>query len=225
MPALTSIIVAPFDNQVIVRRMTYACLGNIAKYTDDEDYELIVVDQGSMTNIHDVYHMTDHVDKHLVVGDVGMSQAMNIGAKEATGKYICFMHNDVFVWEGWLRTMVGFLENPKYKYRIVMPHQGRTTREMMKKFEKEENPRGNDDAGLILMSKEDFDKTGGWDERFPNIYQDLAFRRRLIGPVCYTAKCVITHICGMTVWADEEIRKKNYAIEGARQAELYGPKK
>jgi len=201
--------------------MTYACLGNIAKYTDDEDYELIVVDQGKMVELSDRYHTTNHVDKHLIVGDVGMSQAMNIGAKEATGEYICFMHNDVFVWEGWLPTLRGFLENPKYDYKVVMPHQGRTTREMMKQFEVEENPRGNDDAGLMIMRKSDFEATGGWNERFPNIYQELAFRQKFNGPVCYTAKCVITHICGMTVWSDEERRQKNYAIENARNEELY----
>ena len=216
----TSIIIAPFDNHVILRRMTRACLGNIAKYTDDEDYELIVVDQGSITELQDRYHTTEHVDKHIIAGDIGMSQAMNLGAKEATGKYICFMHNDVFVPEGWLTTMRGFLENPKYNYRVVMPHQGKTTRQMMKEFEKKDNPRGNDDAGLMLMYKEDFDKTGGWNERFPNIYQDLAFRQKLVPPTCYTAKCVITHLCGMTVLSDEERRIKNYAIENARDNEL-----
>ena len=52
-----------------------------------------------------------------------------------------------------------------------------------------------------MMTREHFNKTGGWDERFKTIYMDLMFRRRFKGRVHCTAKCIITHICCGTLWA------------------------
>lgn len=188
-----------YDTVRLQRWITSACLGNIARYTDREDYELIFVDQGNGGELNTRFNYID-IDKHIKVPEnIGCSAAMNMGAKQATGDYICFIHNDVLVWEGWLDTLRGFIE--KGTSSIIMPHQGASSRKDVKRFYKEECPSGNDDAGLILMTKEAFQKTGGWDERFKTIYMSAAFRMRFPEQYYCTAKCLITHICCGTLWA------------------------
>lgn len=223
----TSIIVCAYDTLRIQRQITSACLANIEKYTDVDDYELILIDQMSekwdeakgsnLDTKHNFFRLTKDIKlkKHI-----GMSAAMNLGYKESNPDYpyIVFMHNDVFVWEGWLPALRSFMVEGKDK--IIMPHQGRATREGIKKFRKEEYPRGNDDAGLVMMSKESFKKTGGWDERFKAIYMEAAFRLRLPAKYWCTGKCVITHIgCG-TVYADIDREKKGYDEEGGLYNDL-----
>lgn len=216
----TSIIVCAYDitPSPALRNITRACLGNIAKYTDRDTYELILADQVPSSDIHAGYHCAD-IDKHIILGDIGSSAAYNRAAERANPdyKYICFMHNDVFVWEGWLPTLLSYLD----RFKEVLPHQGPTTRKQMKEFESQENPMGNNDAGLIVMTKETFKETGGWDERFGAVYQDLAFRRRLPPESWTTAKCVITHIGAVTIFADEARRIKKYNEEEKLLQQMY----
>ena len=208
----TTIIIVAYDTIRLQRQITSACLGNISRYTNRDEYELIFVDQylngKSAGDLNTKFHHID-IDKHIKVEEhIGSSAAANLGAKNADPetKYLCFMHPDVFVWEGWLPTLRSFIE--KGQIEIVMPHQSASDREQIKAFYQEENPRGNDDAGLIMMTKNAFEKSGGWDERLKSIYQDLAFRRRWKDSYWCTAKCLITHIgCGtLYAWTAEEER-------------------
>lgn len=222
----TSIIVCAYDTLRIQRQMTSACLGNIEKYTNRDEYELILIDQrpnpqkalGRTSEPSEAGLDTRHhrftLDKHIMLNQhIGMSAAMNRGYKESNPDYpyICFMHNDVFVWEGWLPTMRNYLE--KGTHQIIMPHQGPTTREEVLESYKEEHIMGNDDAGLTIMSKKTFEKTGGWDERFKAIYMESAFRIRHPEKYYCTKKCLITHIgCG-TVYADAKREEQDYKNE------------
>jgi len=198
----TTIVVAAYDVNIFQRRITSACLGNITRYTNRDEYELIFVDQGKPDELNERFHKVD-IDKHIKLPEnLGSSAAMNVGAKAASldTKYICFMHTDVFVSEGWLETLRSVLDIGPWKG--VMPHQGADTREFVKKSMASETPfiRGNDDAGVIMMDKETFAKSGGWDERFKGVYMDVAFRRRLGIEYYPTAKCIITHLCGITFY-------------------------
>jgi len=201
----TSIIVPSYDTIRLQRWITSACIGNISRYTNEDEYELIFVDQqppGGSGDLNQRFHNIKIIDKWLKpIGNLGCSAAMNLGAKEANldMAYLCFMHNDVLVWEGWLEGLRSIIEEGIAK--IVMPHQGADTREAILKYRSQEWPKGNDDAGLILMTKEMFDKSGGWDERFKTIYMDMMFRRRFPEPYYTTSKCVITHITCGTLWA------------------------
>ena len=200
----TSIVMTAFNQDALQVQITSAVLGNISKYTDREDYELILVDQGNPPpDLNHRHHCID-IDKHIKIPHIGMSAAMNRGYKESNPDYpyVCFIHNDVFVWEGWLSTLRGFIE--KDPTTIMMPHQGPSTRENIKNSYLEENPRGNDDAGLIMMTKETFKKTGGWDERFKSVYQDGAFRLRFPKSHWCTGKVLITHIGSINMYTSEQ---------------------
>lgn len=207
----TSIIIPAYDTTRLQRWITSACLGNIAKYTERDEYELIFVDQRKEglvpCPLNERFQKID-IDKWLKPKEnIGCSAAMNLGAKNTSKntEYLCFMHNDVLVWEGWLKTLRSFIEEDYCD--VIFPTQSNYDRNDIKLMEKgDRHMRGNDDAGLILTTKEHFKESGGWDERFKTIYMEAAFRRRLSGRVHCTAKCVITHICCGTLWAwsDEE---------------------
>lgn len=198
---LTSIIVVAYDTTRLQRWITSACLGNIARFTNRDEYELIFVDQIPPSPASGLNHRYHHIDidkKIEIQGNIGGSAAFNLGAKEAKGEYICFMHNDVLVHEGWLEALREPLKNG---YVISYPHQGASDREFIKKIYSGEITKGNDDAGITMITKEALMKTGGWDERFKTIYMDAAFRLRFPGASYCTPKCFITHIgCG-TLWA------------------------
>jgi glycosyltransferase involved in cell wall biosynthesis len=206
-----SIIVVAWDTNRIQRQITSTCLGNISKFTDKEDYELIFIDQQCDKNL-DERHNVINIDKHIILKEnIGCSAAMNRGYKESSPecKYICFMHNDVFVPNNWLPTL---MELVKRDDCIVMPTQGRLSREYVK--EEEEDLKAWDDAGLIIMSKDNFIKSGGWDERFKTIYQDAIFRYRLPKKYVATNKVIITHIGAVGYYHDEQFENEAYDREG-----------
>lgn len=203
----TTIIMTACDSTALQRQITSATLGNISRYTDREEYELVLVDQAD--NRHADLNQRHHhieIDKHIKIEPVGMSRAMNLGYKESSKHpYICFMHNDVFVQEGWLKTMREFVD----RAGIVMPHQGPSPREQILQFYSEEDPKGNDDAGMVMMTRKLFEQTGGWDERFWNTFQDAAFRARFpVGYYC-TGKCLITHIGSINMYSREDYARED----------------
>ena len=202
----TSIIVVTYDFNKTLRRVTKACLGAIAKFTNREDYELILIDQKPCEKIKSRYHKID-IDKHIITEDIGASQAFNLGAKESNPeyKYVCFLHNDFIVNDNWLPAMIEPLNNG---FTSTMPHQGVTTREDVERFRGDPNAQGNDDAGMVCMTKETFAKTGGWDENFPNIYQELYFRKRFFGRMKIVVWPIMTHISGIVMLADEKRRQE-----------------
>ena len=221
----TSIIVPAYDTIRLQRNITSACLGNIARYTNRNEYELIFIDQEPIGKLNEKFHFID-IDKFIKLEKhIGSSASMNLGAEKSSPdtEYLCFLHNDVFVWEGWLETLRGFLDREEAK--IIMPHQGAYDREAIKQFYEKENPRGNDDAGLVMMSKDTFKKIGGWDERFPSIYMDSAFRNRFPYKFWCTGKCIITHITSGTLYAwSEEDEQKAYDNEGELFNSIYEKK-
>lgn len=196
----TSIIMTAFDFDCTHRLITVGALGNIQKYTDTDDYELILMDICPKCDMNTRHH-TIRIDKHIKMSeDVGISKARNLGAKEAdpSSEYFCFIDNDVFVYEGWLRKLRSYIESGRCD--AVWPHQGPTSREfVLESYIKE--GQGNDDAGCILITRKKFEETGGWDEDFVSFYHDKGFRDRMgkVGVrIMCTNQVIITHLGGIT---------------------------
>ena len=195
----TSIIIVALDKTERDRQMTGSCIGTIEMNTNREDYELILVDQMAFETIGAVANPGvlkytpikngdgDHrylpvvLDKYIEVPEnIGLSAAYNLGAKNATGKYLVFMHNDIFLPDNWLPNMIKALEENKAK--IITPHQGPTTREEVKRWSQMThkelmNEQGHYDAGLLLMKTEFFKSTPGFDEAFKIIFPGMVFVR------------------------------------------------
>lgn len=157
--------------------MTQQCMAAIRKYTDG-DYELIIVDNEPTLNF---YHEYD-VYKPYVYIEVDPKETVyasyNRGAYAAKGDILMFIQNDVFVHERTINKLAAYLK----EYDVAFPQQYPITREQVLKIYKQKDGEvgeiGQRDAGLIAMTREAFDRSGGWDDRFHNLLGERAFFAR-----------------------------------------------
>lgn len=215
----TSVVVCAFDTEQWQRHITLACLNCLRRFTDTEDYELILIDTGTVTHGGGPYNRYEIIkpDKHIVIDDIGYSAAMNLGVKESDPdtKYVVLMHNDVFVQEGWLPKMRKYIENGTAD--VIYPDQIARTRENIKQIYSGEFTGGYDEAGMQMMTKENYLKCGGYDDDFKSVYQDLAFikrKRDLNLRTLATVDTFITHLGSVTYAKDATVEEKNRNDEG-----------
>jgi len=214
-----SIIYCMFNYSRTVTHMAMASLADIRRYTDENDYELVIVENPAVINgepmmhrIRDEYGVLRLDDEKRKVNkkDVGYYKSLNQGAKLAKGKYLVFIQPDVFVHEGWLDHLCYYLDNDMYD--VVWPDQFPESREFIKKsydmsYEEATNFGGRE-AGCLIITREGFDKTGGWDERLFNEYGEAAFYMIIENAgLRWTGTCKsrITHITAGTrysMWDD-----------------------
>lgn len=97
-------IIIPVHNGVEYTRM---CLAAVRMCT--EDFEIIVVDNGSTDETKDatkgenITYLRNEKNK-------GFPRAVNRGAASANGEYLCVLNNDVVVTPGWAERMIGHIE-------------------------------------------------------------------------------------------------------------------
>ena len=214
----TSIIFTAYDSTQLLRQISCLALQSIMKYTDDKDYELIFMDtipSGCENHLRfdDAYNcieLNQRPDRRWIQrledeeGDPGQYEMYNIGATYASGDLLCFYQNDVFVTEGWLPTLRYYIE--KDMADVVFPDQGgRKRQEMLDSYDltPEEAIGGERNAGLILMTREAFDKSGGWDGRIKLNYGEKRFYSDLEetgARLLTTYKTRIMHIASATNW-------------------------
>src|SRR3990167_9513969 len=133
----TSIIFTAYSANINLAQMSMTALANIRKYTDSDDYELIVIDNEPKSSIKDDYKALKlGSDGHYIINDkdIGYPGSMNQGAKLATGEYLLFMENDILVWENWLTDLRYYLDNNLAD--TIGPDQIPRTREEILKFRK-----------------------------------------------------------------------------------------
>lgn len=182
--------------------MTMQAIANIVKFTDVEDYELILVGPKPAHPIRDDYKVLK-IDKDIVLDpDPGYTAAMNQGAQIAEGKVLVFIQNDVFVHEGWLRTLLRYIDA---LYEAVFPDQVPRDRAYVKEAEKRhfldpEAKKGGRDAGLLMITKAAFKRTGGWNESLGLLCDRDFYNRMNKASVAWTDtnKVIITHIMAAT---------------------------
>lgn len=137
--------------------------------------------------------------------NLGFSKANNIGAKQAIGEYLFFLNSDMELVDKTLIDMVKYLESnndagivgPKFLnpdltiQGSVIPHQ--TALNAFKEYwlhnigsytkytPTQNTPTSvpNISGGALLISKQNFDKIGGWDERYFFYYEDLELCRQI----------------------------------------------
>ena len=241
MSELTSVILTMWNQSRLMAKISQSAIANIRKYTDPKDYELIIIDDVPKNGILDPYGVlltngpqeNRHKRKspnrtvHVVNNeeDNGYCAAMNQGAKLAKGKYLCFIENDIYVWENWLTNLRYYLENDLSD--VIGPWQIPVSFADMKRYKELpwDHPdvffRGMQEQGVMMMEKALFEKTGGWDERFKKIFGWKAYYPRLhkVGArINNTAKVQITHLAGATYWNDIDHNcpafRKQESIEG-----------
>ena len=138
------------------------CLKRLLKVTPREDYELIIIDNGSTLDldINDVpdgemctqeYFSRFYADIVIKNNEnLGFAPACNQGFELARGEYIICLNNDILLWEGWLDALLlAFKEIPERgltKPGVVMPAVLNVTRDAREALKlKEIDLKGNFD--------------------------------------------------------------------------------
>lgn len=193
---MTTYIQEPFQ-----AHLTMATLANITRYTDTEDYELILMSDSEKYPVRDDYHVLK-IDRYEKTHKVGYTKAMNMGAKLAKGDYLVFIQNDVFVWEGWLKNLMWYLDNGVAD--CVVPDQCPRDRKFVKESYKMDHLTasryGSRDAGLIMIRKSSFEKMGGWDENLSLLAEKDFWQKMGQAGISQTDTCkvMISHIMAAT---------------------------
>lgn len=197
----TSIIVTAYIQNQFQAHMTMTCIGNVTKYTDPDQYELILMSDSEKFPVRDDYKVLK-IDQYVKTEGETYTQAMNHGAKLATGEILVFLQNDVFVHDWWLSVLQYYI---KHGFEVVFPDQVPRSREYiietyMKKYLDPESMKGGRDAGLLMITKEAFDKTGGWNEKLTLLAERDFYERMGKAGIRWTDtnKVQITHIMAAT---------------------------
>lgn len=181
-------------------------LPSIAR-TDYPDFETIVVDNGS-ADLSVEYLKNDWHDLVRVVelkNNMGFAEGCNIGAREASGKIIAFLNNDMEVDNGWLKAAVDKLTSDSsvgaVQAKMMQHNNGNRIDGVGLSVDKfgihrvighDEVDRGQYDdlqeiggccGGAMIVWKDILQKTGYFDTKFFLYYEDmdLSWRIKLAG--------------------------------------------
>ena len=89
---LVSIIIPHYNG----KELLYNCINSIYQNIEIDDFEIIVVDNGSTDD--SVQNIKQLFSKVVIIhnqNNVGYSGGCNIGAKNAQGKYLLFLNNEL----------------------------------------------------------------------------------------------------------------------------------
>ena len=193
---MTANITEPF-----LAHMTMAAVANITRYTDPEDYEFILISNNEKFPVRDDYKVLK-IDRYERVNNTTYNEAMNIGAKFAKGDFLCFIQNDVFVWEYWLEDLKEYIL--RNLADCVIPDQcprDRAFVKMAQQMDYEEAMKfGSRDEGLMFMTRLAYDQMRGFREDLQILQGKNNFERMAKAGVRQidTCKVMITHIMAAT---------------------------
>lgn len=185
----------------MIAHMTMASIANITRYTDPEDYEFILVSNDEKFPVRDDYKVLK-IDRYERVNNTTYNQAMNIGAKLAKGDYLCFIQNDVFVWEYWLNDLKEYIL--RNLADCVIPDQVPRDRAFVKQAQmmdyEEAMKYGSRDEGLMFMTREAYDQMKGFRDDLKILQGKDTLERMANAGVRQidTCKVMISHIMAAT---------------------------
>ncbi len=104
---LTSVVIPNYNGSKYLKN----CLLSLQK-CEDEDFEVIVVDNGS-TDGSDVLPDSLNLNVRLLKlnENTGFAHAVNVGIREAKGEYVILLNNDTEVTGGFVSNLTGALKN------------------------------------------------------------------------------------------------------------------
>lgn len=214
----------PFVSIVILAynklEYTKICMASLLKYTSHIDYELITVNNGSSDGTEEYFNNIPNKKKINIKNNVGGVLGFNAGLFWAEGKYLVFVGNDLILTKNWLDNLLSCLESDD-KIGFVAPgsnllsnHQAipvnYSTIEEMHIFAEKHNvsdpqkweERLRNMPLTMVIKKELFDKTGGFDHRYylgEFADDDFSFTIRRLGyKLVYAADTFIHHFGSIT---------------------------
>lgn len=191
---------------------TRPCVESILAHTTTLS-RLIIVDQGSDEETKKFLRTlrpTSHVAIEIVWNptNVGYPKGMNIGLKQASAPYVCFLNNDILVAPGWLEELIAVAEsdstiaavNPSSNTFNIYPPKGSDYLQLARQSA---SRRGKwmeikyGEGFCLLARRELLLKVGGFDEvTYEQIYFEDADLGRKFHALGY--RCVMAE--GTYVW-------------------------
>jgi GT2 family glycosyltransferase len=112
-PGSASVVVVTYDNLPFTR----LCLETVLAHGDEDDFELIVVDNGSDDGTPEYLTRLSRGDARVRVllnrRNLGFAVACNQGLGLAGGEHLVLLNNDTMVPPGWLAKLIAHLRNPE----------------------------------------------------------------------------------------------------------------
>ncbi|MBW3493262.1 glycosyltransferase family 2 protein [Bacillus sp. FDAARGOS_1420] len=244
---LTSIIILT-HNQL---QYTKECIHSIRKYTVQEEYELIVVDNASMDGTVEWLQKQPDITLIKNLENMGFPRGCNQGISTAKGENILLLNNDVIVTEQWLTNLlkclyakentaaVGPVTNNASYYSTIHTCYGgiQEMQEFASLYNQSDENKWEERMKLIgfcmLIKKTVLDEIGLLDERFtPGNYEDddLSLRMFEKGYKLYLCRDTFIHHYGSMSWKEDvskfsmilnENDRKFYDKWGFSSADLY----
>lgn len=91
--------------------LTAACIDSIFSYTQNIQFEVIVVDNASSDGSKKFFEKDERIQYIYEDKNHGFGKANNIGASRAKGKYLLFLNSDTLLYENAIFDLFRFLEN------------------------------------------------------------------------------------------------------------------
>lgn len=180
----------------VYNRLAYTrdCLRAIMEFTPPL-YEVIVVDDGSSDGTARELETVPGLRVVRSSTNQGFARACNAGGAAASGEWLVFLNNDTVAQPGWLTAMIAVVERDSrvavVGSRLIFPQTG-TIQHAGVSFGPSRLPRHDyehadaDDEAInvdrevdavtgacLLTAREWFLRTGGFDERFVNGFEDI----------------------------------------------------
>lgn len=114
---LVSVVMPAFNAQATIRKSVESILSQTY-----DNFELIIVNDGSTDNTEDIikkYAEQDKRIKYVYQENRGVSRAFNRGIEEASGKYIYFLASDDFAFRDSLRILTYASENSPENTKLI----------------------------------------------------------------------------------------------------------
>ncbi|MEW6386273.1 MAG: glycosyltransferase [Thermodesulfobacteriota bacterium] len=216
-----SIIIPVFNNFPLTRQ----CLESIRQYTSGDNYEVIVVDNGSRDETPEFLFQEVKAGRVRALFNQqnnGFAKACNQGARAARGRNLVFLNNDTVVTPGWLAELLAggrqaedigivgaklLYPDDTVQHAGVVFTQLKNVAHIYKNFDKD-HPAVNKvreyqavTAACLLIKKDLFFQAGLFDERYLNGIEDLdlCFKIRRMGyRVIYHPRSVVYHLEAQT---------------------------
>jgi GT2 family glycosyltransferase len=185
------------------------CVESITKITTYPDYEIILVDSGSIEPKTAQYYAKAQAIPNLRLlhfeGLFNFSKALNLGAREAQGAILLFLNNDTeAITDGWLSELVRWAEIPEIGVvggqlrfpdgsiqhaGIVIGMEGHASHVFGEDRPDADGPFGSAawyrnysavTGACMAMRKDVFDEIGGFDEGYQLAFSDIEICLRTI---------------------------------------------
>ena len=101
-----SIIIVNYNTKVL----TNNCIRSVQKFTENIDYEIILVDNASNDGSKAFFEKNASISYIYTSENLGFGRANNLGAESATGEYLFFLNSDTLLKENSVKKLYDFYE-------------------------------------------------------------------------------------------------------------------